>query len=259
MTANTLANSLNEHKLITIASGKGGVGKTWCSVTLAHTLARSGRKVLLFDGDLGLANIDIQLGLMPKKDIGDFISGDASLAEIVTRYDDKGGSFDVLPGKSGSGALGSLSKDTLLAIRNGLINLAENYDHVLLDLSAGIDSSVITLSRHKGKLLVIMTADPTSLTDAYAFVKVINMRDKNADMSIIVNNVGSKREGEKAYEAIKRACEGFLKISPPLAGIIKSDTRVVDAIRAQVPLMSRHPQADAAQDMTKIAAGIIGR
>lgn len=248
----------NEQKLITIASGKGGVGKTWLSVTLAHTLAVLGRKVLLFDGDLGLANIDIQLGLMPDRDLGSVISGDLTLAEAAVQYKDSAGTvIDVIAGKSGSGALGSLSKDTLRSIRSGLADLAANYDHVLLDLAAGIDPSVTTLSHHSGRIFVVMTGDPTSLTDAYAFIKLTVARNPSANISIVVNNVASKKDGEKAYEAIKRACEGFLKISPPLTGIIRTDAKVVDAIRSQMPLLARHPQADAASDAKALANQLI--
>ncbi|MCJ9429560.1 MinD/ParA family protein [Kordiimonas marina] len=256
----TTDQEVQERRLITIASGKGGVGKTWLSVTLAHALSHAGRKVLLFDGDLGLANVDIQLGFMPERDLGQIISGECSVREVAVPYQDNDGtSFDVLPGKSGSGALGALSKDTLQRVRASLIDAAADYDYVLLDLAAGIDPSVTTLSFHRGKILVVMTADPTSLTDAYAFIKVTHMRNPQADISIVVNNVASKREGERAYEAIKRACEGFLKISPPLAGIIKNDAKVVDAIRNQVPILTRHPQSEAAKDVRALAATIVGR
>lgn len=249
----------NEQKLITIASGKGGVGKTWLSVTLAHTLASAGKKVLLFDGDLGLANVDIQLGLMPQKDIGAFLAGDAALGDTVTRYEDPAGvSFGVLAGKSGSGALGSLSRDTLRSLRSALIEQAANYDHVLLDLAAGIDPAVSELSHHQGEILVVMSGDPTSLTDAYAYIKLTVAKNPSARISIVVNNVPSKRDGEKVYEAIKRAAEGFLKISPPLAAIIKADSKVTDAIRSQIPLLARHPQAAAAEDVKALAARLMG-
>ena len=249
---------VSEHKLITIASGKGGVGKTWLSVTLAHTLATMKRKVLLFDGDLGLANIDIQLGLMPERDLGSVISGDHTLAEVALPYTDPAGTtMDVIAGKSGSGALGALSKETLESIRSGLKAQTSHYDHVLLDLAAGIDPSVTTLSHHAGHILVVMTGDPTSLTDAYAFIKLTVARNPNANIAIVVNNVASKNDGEKAYGAIKRAAEGFLKISPPLAGIIRTDSKVVDAIRSQMPLLARHPQAEAASDGKTLANSLI--
>ncbi len=241
-------------RLITIASGKGGVGKTWLSVTLAHALARLGRNILLFDGDLGLANVDIQLGLIPDQDLGSVLAGDATLADAVTKYSDPAGvGFDVIAGKSGSGALGSLSTKTLSKLRDDLIEQSKAYDHALLDLAAGIDPSVSTLSHHDGDILVVMSGDPTSLTDAYAFIKLTVARNPGARISIVVNNVATKKDGEKVYEAIKRAAEGFLKISPPLAGIIKSDSKVVDAIRAQMPLLARHPQSDAAADVMALA------
>ncbi len=246
-----------EKRFITVASGKGGVGKTWLSVTLAHALSHLNKKVALFDGDLGLANVDIQLGIVPEMDLGHVISGQSNFAGIAQPYRDKdGSSFDVLPGKSGSGSLGSLSQQALTNIRMGLTKLTVNYDHILLDLAAGIDPSVTTLSNHAGKIIVVMTADPTSLTDAYAFIKVTAMRNPKADIAVVVNNVGSKKEGERAFGAIKKACEGFLKISPPLIGIIRKDDKVVDAIRSQVPILVRHPQSDAASDVKALAAAL---
>ena len=247
-----------EQRLITIASGKGGVGKTWLSVTLAHALSHAGKNIALFDGDLGLANVDIQLGIMPEKDLGNVISGECDFAEIACAYKDNDGtSFDVLPGKSGSGALGALTKQTLVGLKSKLTNTAADYDLLLLDLAAGIDQAVTELSSHDGRILVVMTADPTSLTDAYAFIKITTMQNPGANIAIVVNNVASRKEGEKAFEAIKRACEGFLKISPPLAGIIRNDRRVVDAIRAQTPILTRHPQSEAASDVKALAAILI--
>ncbi|MFC3052972.1 MinD/ParA family protein [Kordiimonas pumila] len=244
-----------EKRLITVASGKGGVGKTWLAVTLTHALSHAGKKTALFDGDLGLANVDIQLGIMPEKDLGNVISGDATFEDIALPYkDNDGSSFDVLPGKSGSGALGALSRSTLNGLKHQLTLCAKNYDYLLLDLAAGIDPAVTSLSHHGGKILVVMTADPTSLTDAYAFIKLTVMQNPKADIAVVVNNVASKREGERAFEAIKRACEGFLKISPPLIGIIRTDKKVVDAIRSQVPLLTRHPSSEAAADVKQIAA-----
>ncbi|GAK33072.1 site-determining protein [Iodidimonas nitroreducens] len=244
-----------EKKLITIASGKGGVGKTWLSTTLAHMLARMGRRVLLFDGDLGLANVDIQLGLTPQRDIGDVISGKYSIKDAITRYDEEdfgAGCFDVLAGKSGSGALGSLTRETLVALRSGLIEAAADYDHVILDLAAGIDPSVTTLSRHKGRIFTVMSPDPTSLTDAYAFIKLTVQRMPEADIRIVVNQAGNRREGERTYEAIRKVCQTFLKTNPPLAAVVRQDSKVRDAIRHQVPLLVRHPQSEAAEGIGDI-------
>lgn len=245
-----------ERKMITIASGKGGVGKTWVSTTLAHTLSRMGRKVLLFDGDIGLANIDIQLGIMPSRDLGGVISGHYDMASAITHYDDpmnSTGQLDILAGKSGSGSLGTLGREKLGSIRAGLTAMAANYDHIILDLAAGVDASVNTLSNHKGVTVVVLTPDPTSLTDAYAFIKLSLMRDRSADIRVLVNQASSKRDGEKTFNALKKACESFLKFTPPLLGMIKSDKAVQDSIRYQKSILIRHPQSEAAASMLEIA------
>ncbi len=238
-----------EKRLITIASGKGGVGKTWLAASLAHLLARKGSRVLLFDGDLGLANIDIQLGLTPTRDIGDVLCGDCTIEEAILSYDEEdfgAGAFDVLAGRSGSGALGNLAPARLQGLRDDLTRLAARYDHVILDLAAGIDPSVMTLSRHGGVVLTVMSPDPTSLTDAYAFIKLTHQRMPDADIRIVVNMATSRREGERAYEALRKVCQTFLKIDPPLVAVIRLDKRVTDAIRHQTPLLARHPQSEAA-------------
>jgi flagellar biosynthesis protein FlhG len=217
---------------------------------------------MLFDGDLGLANVDIQLGLMPEHDIGDVINGSRDLKGVAMPLEERGitdGAFDIIPGKSGSGALGTMAREKLGMIKAGLTALGASYDHIILDLAAGVDAGVTMLSDHKGVILVVLTADPTSLTDAYAFIKITVMRDPEADIRIVVNMANSQREGERAYETIKKACESFLKFSPPLAGVIKSDKKIVDAIRNQTPLLVRHPQSDAAAAVTEIARGFPAR
>ncbi len=253
---NDLSQNDLERKMITVASGKGGVGKTWISTTLAHTLSRMGRKVLLFDGDIGLANIDIQLGLMPARDLGGVISGHYDLSSAITPYDDpmnSTGKLDVLAGKSGSGSLGTLGREKLGSIRAGLTALAANYDHVILDLAAGVDASVNTLSAHKGTTVVVLTPDPTSLTDAYAFIKLSLMRDRNADIKVLVNMASSKREAEKTYQALNKATEGFLKFTVPYLGMIKRDKFVQESIRHQKSILVRYPQSEAASEMMDIA------
>ena len=122
--------------LIAIASGKGGVGKTWLSVTLAHLIARSGRSVLLFDGDIGLANVDVQLGISPKRDLSGVLSGKYSLKEITTKYKD--GGFDIIAGRSGSNSFATMPIERLAEIAGELIDLQNDYDFVLIDLWAGI-------------------------------------------------------------------------------------------------------------------------
>lgn len=240
---------------LTVASGKGGVGKTWLAVTLVHALARAGRRALLFDGDLGLANVDIQLGLLPKHDLGSVLSGTVSMADAVARYTD--GGFDILAGKSGSGALALLSGDRLTQVRDGLIALATRYDRVVVDLGAGIETNVRVLAGASGTVLVVATDEPTSITDAYAFIKVTTMQFPGTDVRIVINQAMSARDGKRTYDTLRKACETFLSLSPPLAGVIRSDPKVKDSIRHQTPMLIRHPTCNAAADVEALARALL--
>jgi flagellar biosynthesis protein FlhG len=239
-----------------IASGKGGVGKTWLSITLAHAMVRAGRRVLLMDADLGLANVDVQLGLMPERDLGSVISGRSDVAGAVVRHEPTG--FDVLAGRSGSGALSGLSGQSLEMLLNQLRTEAAAYDVVLLDLSAGLDRTVRRLAAWSDRVLVVATDEPTSLTDAYAVLKLHAADRPDGDARIVVNQARSAAEGQQTYATLRRACETFLHREPKLAGIIRLDPKVRDAIRRQTPLLLRHPNCAAAEDVEALAAACLG-
>ena len=240
--------------MFAIASGKGGVGKTWFSITLTHALAKTGKRMLLFDGDLGLANLDIQLGLMPNKDLSNVISGRLTLNQAIIEYSE--GGFDIIAGRSGSGGLASIASSRLQMLGDDLALLSANYDTVLMDLGAGIERTVRQLAYNSKTCIVLLTDEPTSLTDAYAFIKIMHADRPEIEIKIVTNIVNSTREGKRTYNTLLKACEGFLKISPPLLGIIRRDTRVREAIRAQTPLLTRFPICEAAQDVEKIAANL---
>ncbi len=241
--------------MIAIASGKGGVGKTWFSITLTHCLARAGGKTLLFDGDLGLANLDIQLGLTPKHDLGSVIAGRLTLNQAITRYDE--GEFDIIAGRSGSGGLINIPASRMKMLSNDLRVLAADYDTVLMDLGAGIERTVQQLTNGAGSVIVVITDEPTSLTDAYAFIKVMQTESPGLKFQVVANAVNSTREGERTYNTLLKACEGFLKISPPLLGVIRRDSKVPVAIRSQTPLLTRYPNSEAATDVESIAKKLV--
>ncbi len=237
-----------------VASGKGGVGKTWFSITLAHALTKMGKRVLLFDGDLGLANVDVQLGLMPKRDLNDVIRGRLSLDKVIQPYED--GGFDVIAGRSGQASLSALPSQRLSMLREQLIDVSDRYDVVIADLGAGVDRTVRMLSATAARTILITTDEPTSLTDAYAFIKLGAAAGMSKNVSIVVNMAPSITEGEKTYKTLLKACENFLRLKPPMLGMIRVDPKVKDTIRHQTPLLTRSPNTEAAREVEEIAKAV---
>jgi flagellar biosynthesis protein FlhG len=242
-----------KRNIIAVASGKGGVGKTWFSITLAHALALAKKKALLFDGDLGLANVDVQLGCTPRRDLASVVSGEVTMAQAVTPH---ACGFDIIAGRSGSGSLASLPANRLLELRAELGSFAQNYDWVVLDLGAGIERTVRILTGRSRVCLVVTTDEPTAITDAYAYIKVTALERLADNIQIVVNMVPTQRDGERTYGTLLRACREFLKIEPPLAGIIRRDDHVKESIRRQVALITRYPNTNAANDVEQIARRI---
>ncbi len=241
---------------IAVASGKGGVGKTWFAITLAHAMALNGQRVLLFDADLGLANVDIQLGLVPELDLGAVVSGAATLSDAITDF--APGGFDIMAGRSGSGSLAALDPVALEGVLSALASVAACYDVVLLDLGGGVNRPVRRLAAWADTLLVVATEEPTSLTDAYATVKLHAADRPGGDARLVVNLCSTPTAGERTAKTLTRACHAFLGRTPPLLGTIRRDAHVQDAIRRQSLLLTRHPNCPASFDVEQIAARIAG-
>jgi flagellar biosynthesis protein FlhG len=253
-TATASENIPRAQKLLAVASGKGGVGKTWFSITLCHALAKLGKRVVLFDGDLGLANVDVQLGMMARHDVSEVIEGNLSMERVIQRHEE--GGFDVIAGRSGQGSLAALPAQRLNDITDQLRSVSKNYDAVVIDLGAGIDRTVRFMAAAADQTFVVTTDEPTSLTDAYAFIKLSHAAGQSGNLQVVINQTGSLKEGESTYNTLLKACNNFLKISPPLIGVIRQDKRVREAIRAQSLFLARSPTSETAEDLEKIAGRV---
>lgn len=256
--AEKLTPAHQQPRIISIASGKGGVGKTWFASTLAAAMGARGHQTLLVDGDLGLANIDVQLGIAPESDLVDVISGESSLETSVCPMIGgvKKGGFDVVSGRSGSGALSALTTDEITNLCSGIISISLKYDTTIVDIAAGLERPTLRLASLADDTLVVVTDEPTSLTDAYAFIKMVRLAKPLAEPRIVVNMANSQSAGMRTYEAISKSCLTFLNYAPPLAGIIHRDKCVPDSIRKQKPIAQAFPQSPAWGQVKQLANAI---
>lgn len=241
--------------MIVVASGKNGVGKTWLAINLANALSYLKQNILFFDGDLGFVNIDAQLGLGVDLDIYDVILGDKTLNQVVFSSDKV--KFDIIAGKSGVANLESLPIGRLHILGEDLLLFSASYDNVVVDLGDGISKPVMILAGVSNQLVVVCSDEPDSLVSGYEFIKNMIMFNPSIKIDVIINQVNSMREGQRHYETLLKACEGNLKISPRLLGVVRRDSRVRDAIRNKTTMIQRYPVSEASEDILVIAKRII--
>ncbi|MBE6445524.1 MAG: MinD/ParA family protein [Alphaproteobacteria bacterium] len=241
--------------IIAIASGHGGVGKTWFAITLAHALSLLRKKILLLDGALGMENIDVQLGLNPKYDLGNAIRCENSLNQIICNYDK--GHFDIISGRSDAAGLASVPVGRLQILGEDLCSLASIYDKMILDIGAGLGKSVRILSGMAEQIIVVCTGEASSLTGSYAYIKLMQEQYPKSKIDVVVNQADGLFEGKRTFDLLLRACDEFLNFKPSLLGVVRRDTRVRDAIRNKMSVISRYPTSEAAEDVMKIAKRLI--
>lgn len=252
---NEIEGNQKKTRIITVGSGKGGVGKTNFTLNLGIVLAEYGRKVLLLDADLGLANIDVLLGAAPKYNLSHVISGKKSINEIIIEGPN---GINIIPGGSGVFELAQLGEDELNKFLQELIKIDEYYDFMLIDTGAGLNKSVLSFSLAADEVFIITIPEPTSLTDAYGLIKTINKHRYKGNIKLVVNRVTSSEEGEITGRKIKIVVDRFLEnCNLSVLGFINDDKMVIDSVKKQEPFTIAHPQAQATADMYAIAASIL--
>lgn len=235
-----------------VMSGKGGVGKTNLSLNLGYALRDMGHKLLLMDCDLGLANLDVLLGLAPEKNLQDMLAGRAGAGEVVQRVEP---GLDILPAASGVPEMVEMDQNQQDALMRTLDGLVAGYDFLLLDLGAGISGTVLSLARMAQMRVVLVTPEPTSLTDGYAVIKVLNAKYGVRDFLVVVNQA-TAHEARETFERLNNACKNFLGFELMHLGHVRQDRAVTQAVLNQTALARHAPQCPAIKDIATLATRV---
>ena len=238
-------------RVVCVTSGKGGVGKTNLTTNMAYALARQGKKVLVLDADLNLANVDVLLGMTPKFNLHHMFTGEKSLKEVMITGP---GGILILPGSSGIMELANLTETQKLYFLSEMEELNQQLDIMLIDTAAGINENVIYFNLAAQERIVLLTPEPTSLTDAYALIKVLSTRHDVKRFSIIVNLAESEKEALAVFRQISLVCDQFLgTLSLDFLGHIPYDKKLIQAVRSQRLVTDLFPDALVSRMICKIA------
>lgn len=238
-------------KVIAVTGGKGGVGKTTVTANLAVALAERGRRVLVLDADLGLANIDVLLGLQPRHNLSHVLTGELSLEDVIV---DGPKGIRVVPASSGVRQMANLGTLEHAGLIRAFSELSHELDVLLVDTAAGIHDSVLTFARAAQHVLVVVCDEPASLTDAYALIKVLS-RDQNVRrFRVLANQTRTLGEGRELYQKLVRVCDRFLDVTLEYAGAIPHDEFVRRAIQRQAAVVDAYPGSVATQGFKNLAA-----
>ncbi|MDY7032446.1 MAG: MinD/ParA family protein [Thermodesulfobacteriota bacterium] len=233
-----------------ITSGKGGVGKTSLAVNISFALVQKGLRVLVVDGDLGLANVDVLLGLSVKSTIRDVLIGEMDPLESVI-YPEQ--NLGVLPASSGVPEMVTLGPEEKYELGEFLTSISDHFDYIIMDTAAGIGSSVLWFNTFVNHNIVILSPDPTSLTDAYVLIKILSANYHRNDFYIVTNLVGSEDEGLQIYNNLERVVQRFLNLNLHYFGAVPEDDMVSMAVRKQQPFVRLVPDGKAAQAVYTLA------
>ena len=236
-------------RVIAVTSGKGGVGKTSIAANIAYLLSRAGYETLLLDADAGLANIDIMLGITPKYNLSHLLRGEKSLEDIVLTGP---GNIRILPGASGVRDMADLSARERCVLLEEVESIGNGIDFIVIDTAAGISGNVMYFNMIAKEVIVVVTPEPTSLTDAYALIKLLYQEHGTKRFMLIVNMARDDNDARFVYRRLSNALDRFLHLSIAYMGHILYDDRVEEAVRRQQILMESFPSGKAAQCLSKI-------
>lgn len=253
--ANQSASSGRIPRVMCITSGKGGVGKTNITTNLAYSLIKQGKKVMILDADLNLANVDVLIGLTPKFNLHHVFTGEKNLSEVIIEGP---AGMMILPGSSGILELASLTEKQKLYFLAEMEDIGRDIDFLLIDTAAGINENVIYFNLAAQERIVVLTPEPTSLTDAYALIKVLSTRHDVKKFRILVNMAISDQEAIAVYKQLSLVCDQFLEtLSLDFIGHIPYDRQLVKSVRSQKLVTELSPEAQSSKKITAISQQLV--
>jgi flagellar biosynthesis protein FlhG len=245
----------NGIRTISVASGKGGVGKTTVVVNLAYNLAKRGKRVLILDGDMSLANVDLFLKKVPEYTLQDFFETKVDLKDVLVKYNKN---IHILPGASGAFELAKLNVFQKKMLVDSMSEFEGHYDYLLIDTASGISDEVLYLSSAAQEVLVVVLPDPASITDAYALMKLLNQRYKTKAFSIVTNQVLNEKEGLALFQRINTVASKFLHVNLSYMGHIPFDLTLRQANHRQEMIGDYSPQSQSNLGLKRITEKIEG-
>lgn len=240
-------------QVIAVSGGKGGVGKSNISVNLSIALAQMRRRVVLLDADLGLANVDVLLGLKARHTLADVLAGTHSLMEILVPGP---GGMKIVPAASGVPHMAALGAREHAGLINAFSELSEQVDTLIVDTAAGISDTVISFARAANEVLVVVCDEPSSITDAYALIKVLNKEHDAQRFRVVANMTRSVQEGSSMFSKLNTVCERFLDVTLQYVGNIPFDENVRKAVQRQTALLEFAPNCKASQAIRELARAV---
>lgn len=243
--------NFGDARIIAVSSGKGGVGKTNLTVNLGIALSKMNKKVTIIDADLGLANIDILLGLVPRYTLTNVLKMEKELSDIIV---DGPNGVSIISGGSGVMDMVDLSSGELTRLIDSLEQLNNDSDYILIDTGAGLSHSVLSFIQAAQELVVVVTSDPTSITDAYALIK--NIENKDVNVKVVVNRIESNKEGHDVFEKLNTATSKFLDMTLESIGYIYEDHNVKKSVKKQVPFLIGFPNSLASRGVELVAENL---
>lgn len=243
-------------RVIAVTSGKGGVGKTNIVANLGYAFCRLGKKVLILDADLGLGNLDVLLGLAPKYNLSHVLMGEKSISEIIVEGP---GNLLILPAASGIQELTQLTKQQKVQILSELDQVIDRVDLLLIDTAAGISSNVMDFNVIAQEIVVVVSPEPTAITDAYALMKVLALKYAEKSCKVIVNLAGTTQQGNEVFRQLNLVTERFLDMTLDYVGSVLFDANVTQGIKQQKLVSDLFPDARASKCFQELARKVIAQ